>query len=183
MELRQEEKLSEKEIYRGKIVRLHVDEVRVQNGNTATREVVDHPGGVGIIAINERNEICLVRQFRYPYNEFIWEIPAGKRDPGEAPQTTATRELREETGYTAENLSYLGAVYPSPGFLTEVIHLYAATGLIPGETNPDEDEFLEIRFFNAETVLDMVMSNQIKDAKTIIAVLKVLQNQSSNIVK
>lgn len=181
MDLKKEKTLSQQEIYHGKIINLSVDQVELQNGEKAHREWIHHPGGVGILAINEQNEICLVRQFRYPYHEFLWEIPAGKKEPSEPPLKTALRELSEETGFAAAKLNLLGEVYPSPGILDEVIHLYLATDLIAGKTHPDEDEFLECRFWPIKDVLKMIEKNEIKDAKTVIAVLKLMQFYADSI--
>ena len=115
----------------------------------------------------------MVKQFRYPYMEEILEIPAGKRDSkDEAPLECGKRELREETGAEAENFIFLGELYPTPGYCDEVIYIYAATGLTFGDTDPDEDEFLEVQKIPFGEVLERVMSGEIKDAKTQTAVLK-----------
>ena len=130
--------------FRGKIMSARVDNIELPNGKPAIREVCEHVGGVGILPIDENGNVILVRQFRYPYKEVIYEIPAGKLDHGaENIEDCGRRELKEETGFTAENMINLGQVYPSPGFLNEIVYLYAATGLIAGEVSPDEDEFVE----------------------------------------
>ncbi len=172
--------LSEKGIsqsykYRGRIVNMRVDEALLPDGTVALREVVEHNGGVCIVALTDEDEIYLVRQFRYPYSEVIYEIPAGKRDGDEDPLMGAVRELKEETGTTAEKIIPIGQLYPSPGYCGEVIYMFAATGLSEGEKQLDEDEFLEAEKLPFKRVVDMIMSGEIKDAKTQAAVLKVAE--------
>ena len=159
--------------YRGKIVNLRVDQAELPNGRTATREVIEHPGGVCIAALTERNELLFVRQFRYPYQEVIPEIPAGKLTPGEDPLECGKRELKEETGAAAANYTFLGKLYPSPGYCGEIIYMYMATGLTYGEMNPDEDEFLEVEKIPLEEAVRQILDGTITDALTQAAVLKV----------
>lgn len=160
-------------IYDGKIIRVRVDDARLPNGATAKREVVDHPGGVCVAALTDQEELLFVRQFRYPYEEIIPEIPAGKLEPGEDPLPAGKRELKEETGAVAAHYESLGQLYPSPGYCGEIIHMYMATGLSFGEMSPDEDEFLQVERIPLIKAVDMVLSGEIKDAKTQAAVLKV----------
>ena len=136
-----EQLLSRREIYHGRIIDVQVDTVSLPNGNTSTREVVRHPGGVGILALDDEDCAVLVEQYRYVFGRTLLEIPAGKREPGEDPLTTARRELREETGAEATHWQPLGAVLPSPGCYGEVLHLYLARDLTFGATHPDADEF------------------------------------------
>lgn len=159
--------------YRGKIINLRVDQAELPNGRTATREVIEHPGGVCIAALTEHNELLFVRQFRYPYQEVIPEIPAGKLSPGEDPLECGKRELKEETGATAANYTFLGKLYPSPGYCGEIIYMYMATGLTYGEMHPDEDEFLEVEKIPLEEAVRQILDGTITDAKTQAAVLKV----------
>lgn len=171
-----EEKQLEKEyIYNGKIINLRRDMALLPNGKTATREVIEHPGGVCVVPLTDDNEVLFVRQFRYPYMEVILEIPAGKRDRGqdEDPLECGKRELKEETGAAAENYVDLGRLYPSPGYCGEVICMYAATGLDYGEMQPDDDEFLTVEKIPLERAVEMILSGEITDAKTQAAVLKV----------
>ncbi len=168
-----EQQLSGETYYHGRIIDLRVDRVRLPDGGEATREVIDHPGGVGVVALTDRDEVLFVRQFRYPYREVLLEIPAGKRDRGEDPLATGKRELREETGAAAAHYEPLGVLYPSPGYCAEVIHLFLATGLTFGETRPDDDEFLEPDRIPLEEAVKMVLAGEIKDAKTQVALLKV----------
>ncbi len=171
MDLR-ETTLSARYGFEGKIINLRVDEARLPDDTVATREVIEHPGGVGVIALTDEGEVLLVRQFRYPYGEVTTEIPAGKRDRGETPLETGKRELAEETGATADNFIPLGVVYPTPGYCDEVIHLYLATGLHFARMHPDEDEFLDVMRLPLATLVDRVMAGEIPDAKTQIAALK-----------
>lgn len=169
----EKEKCVESEyLYRGKVVKLRLETVQVQNGNLAKREIVEHCEGVCIAALNARGEMYLVKQYRRPLDDFLLELPAGKKEDGEESLTCAKRELREETGFTAENYVYLGADYVSPGFCTEKIHVYLATGLTAGEAQPDGDEFVEVYAYPLDTLVEMVMGGTICDAKTAIGVLK-----------
>ena len=170
-----EKGISESYKYRGKIVNMRVDEALLPNGTTAIREVVEHNGGVCVVALTEKDEVYLVKQFRYPYKEVIYEIPAGKRDGDEDPLKGAIRELREETGTTAETIIPIGQLYPTPGYCGEIIHMFAAKGLKEGAKDLDEDEFLEAEKFPLESVVEMILSGEIKDAKTQAAVLKIYE--------
>ena len=168
-----EQPLSADYKYRGRIIHLRVDTALLPNGSSATREVVEHPGGVCVAALTEDGCLLFVRQFRYPYQKVLLELPAGKLDPGEDPLEAGKRELREETGAEAARYESLGELYPSPGYCGEIIHLYAATGLTFGQMSPDEDEFLEVEKIPLEEAARMVLDNEIADAKTQAAVLKV----------
>lgn len=159
----------------GRVLKMHIDEVVLPDGTHAMRECVDHPGGVCVAALTAADELLFVRQFRYPYHEVVRELPAGKRDPGETPEQTGRRELREETGVTAGRLIELGRCYPSPGYTDEVIYLFGATDLQQGETDPDEDEFLEVERVPFAEAVELVMNGTLTDAKTQIAVLKMWQ--------
>lgn len=169
----EDKQLSHKYIFKGRIINLRVDEAALPNGRTATREVIEHPGGVCVAALTEGEELYVVRQFRYPYGEVVLELPAGKREWGEAPEPCGRRELTEETGVTAENFRFLGELYPSPGYVGEVIYLYLATGLTTGDMHPDEDEFLQVEKIPLARLVDMVLNGEIKDAKTQALVMKV----------
>ena len=168
-----EQPLSADYKYRGRIINLRVDTALLPNGSSATREVVEHPGGVCVAALTEDGCLLFVRQFRYPYQKVLLELPAGKLDPGEDPLEAGKRELREETGAEAARYESLGELYPSPGYCGEIIHLYAATGLTFGQMSPDEDEFLEVEKIPLEEAARMVLDNEIADAETQAAVLKV----------
>lgn len=160
--------------YEGHIINMRLDTAALPNGKTALREVVEHPGGVCVVPLTNDGNVILVRQFRYPYSEEILEIPAGKRDKqNEDPLECGKRELKEETGTTAENYTFLGKLYPTPGYCGEIIWMYAATGLSYGEKCPDEDEFLSNEVYPLEKAVEMVLSGEITDAKTQAALLKV----------
>lgn len=169
----EEKQLNSEYIYKGRIISLRRDTALLPNGKTADREVIEHPGGVCVAALTDKNEVLMVRQFRYPYFETVLEIPAGKRDSAdELPLECGKRELREETGASAKKFISLGELYPSPGYCGEIIWLYAATGLSFGEQDTDEDEFLTVERIPLEKAVEMILSGEIKDAKTQTAILK-----------
>jgi len=169
-----EKQVSRKEIFNGNILHVVVDDITLPNGASAKREVVLHNGAVCIVPLTNNNEIILERQFRYPFNDIILEIPAGKIEKGETdPSSVAARELAEETGYTASSLRFIGMYYPSPAILSEKIYMYVATGLKKGEQSLDEDEFLDITAMPIDDAVDMILENKIPDGKTQAAVLKV----------
>ena len=167
-----ERKLGREDKFAGRIVTVHVDTVELPNGETATREVVDHPGGVCILALDSQDRALLVSQFRYPYEKVLRELPAGKLEYGEDPREAAIRELKEETGAEAGAFSSLGELYPSPGYCGEIIRMYLAQDLRFGETHLDEDEFLNLERIPFDRLVEQVLSGEVKDAKTIAAVLK-----------
>ncbi len=159
--------------FEGHIMKARLDTVELPNGKTAMREVCEHVGGVGILPIDSDGNIVLVQQYRYPYAQTMLEIPAGKIDgPAEGHLSCGVRELQEETGYTADRMEYMGTVYPSPGFLTEVLHLYCAMGLQSGESNPDEDEFVEVLRLSVDDLERKIANGEIRDGKTIAAMYK-----------
>ena len=169
----EEKQIKAEYLYKGKIINVRPDEIELPDGSPAFREVVEHPGGVCVAALTDNDEVLFVRQYRYPYSEVILEIPAGKRDSkDEDPLECGKRELREETGATAENYIFLGELYPTPGYCGEVIYMFGATGLSFGEQDPDDDEFLEVEKIPLQKAVQMIMSGEIKDAKTGIAILK-----------
>ena len=167
-----EKKIDGKTLYEGVIVNVRLDRAELVNGDVVRREVVEHPGGVTVIPVEEDGTVWCVRQFRYPVQREMLEVPAGKLEIGEKPLPAAVRELSEETGLEAGRMIYLGACCTSPGFSTEVLHIYLALELKHGDAHPDEDEFLNVEKHSLETLTEMVMSGEIDDAKTIIAVLK-----------
>lgn len=166
-----EKTLASREVYRGRILRVREDTVRLPNGKTAEREVAEHPGGVGILAL-DGGDVLLVRQYRYAFSRVLTEIPAGKREPGEEPFVTAQRELREEIGATAGKWTELGALIASPGCYGEVLYLYMAQELTFGDTHPDEDEFLDVVRMPFDRAVELCMTGELTDAKTVAAVLK-----------
>jgi len=169
-----EKYVNRKEIYDGNILHVVIDDVTLPNGAPATREVVLHNGAVCIVPITVNNEIVMERQYRYPFDEVIYEIPAGKIEKGETdPLAAARRELAEETGYIADSLRFIGTYYPSPAILSEKINMYVATELKKGDQHLDEDEFLDVTPIPFDDVVDMILENKIPDGKTQAAVLKV----------
>lgn len=167
----EERTMSSETIFKGRIITLKQDTVILPNGTEHTRELVEHPGGVGVVAITENGGILLVRQWRYPFSKVVTEIPAGKRDPGEAPEHTARRELEEETGFQAGELVRLGEIMSSPGFCNEVIHLYLATKLRSTAQCPDEDEFVEVFEMPFDEVCQKIECGELTDAKTVAGIL------------
>ena len=167
-----EKTVSQEMFYQGKIINLRRDKAELENGRIATREVVEHPGGVCVAALTPENELLFVRQFRYPYSEVLLELPAGKRDRTEAPLECGKRELREETGAIGTGYLSLGKLYPSPGYCGEIIHLYVCRVESFGSQNPDEDEFLKVERIPLNRAAEIVLNNEIPDAKTQVAVLK-----------
>ncbi len=156
----------------GRIIKVCEDKALLENDTEVSREVVKHSGGVCVVAVTDENEILFVRQFRYPFQKVLLEIPAGKLNEGEDPYACGLRELKEETGCTAKNYSYLGCMYPTPAYCSEIIHIYLATGLESGKQHLDDDEFLEVEKIPLDKAVEMVLNNEIEDAKTQLAILK-----------
>lgn len=166
-----EKKIDETYCFRGRIINTRVDNIILPNGKPSIREVCEHPGGVGVLPIWEDDTVTLVRQFRYPFAETMLEIPAGKLDhgPEENHYACGVRELGEEIGCTADEVIYLGCIYPSPGFSTEITYLYAARGLHQGEVHLDEGEFLEQERMPISELEQRIADGEIRDAKTVTA--------------
>jgi len=164
-----ERTLETKPIFEGKIISLQVDTVELPNGGTSTREIVRHPGAVAVVALVD-GKMLVVEQFRKPLEKAQTEIPAGKLDPGEEPEAAALRELEEETGYRARSIRHLHSFSTSPGFADEVLHLYFADDLEPGDARLDEDEFLSCEAITLEQALAYIAEGRICDAKTLLAV-------------
>ena len=158
--------------FEGRIIKVLLDEVELENGKTAKREVVCHNGGVCVAALTEKDEILLVRQFRYPYKEVLLELPAGKLEKGEDPFEAVKREQMEETGTAGEPYTFLGNLYPSPGYCGEIIRIWACRISEKGEMHLDEDEFLEVERIPLKKAVEMVLNNEIPDSKTQVGILK-----------
>ncbi len=166
-----EQKISSKKVFSGKILGLFFDQVKLPNGNKATREKVTHPGAVGIVPVNSSREVYLVRQFRYPPDTILIEIPAGKLDHKEDPLDCAKRELKEEIGAQGAQMTNLSNFFTTPGFCDELLRMYLATGFTIRENNLDEDEFLQVVKFDLNKAVAMIKEGQIRDAKTIIGLM------------
>ena len=165
-----ENRVSGETVYDGKIVRLDVDRVRLASGCEVVREVVRHPGAVVVVPVLDRERIVLVRQYRYPVEDVLLELPAGKLDRGETPLDCARRELGEETGYRARNWESLGAFYTTPGFTNEVLHAFVAEGLETGSSSlPDPDEVIRVVSLPVRQLLEMAREGSLRDAKTLAA--------------
>ncbi len=162
--------------FEGKIINVRVDTVRMPNGNLATREIVEHSQCVCVVPLDEQRNVIMVRQYRKPTEENLLEVPAGNVDPGEEPGQTVVRELKEETGYTADKMEYLCSFWTTPGFTNELMHAYMATGLHPGATHLDEDEILHSVKVPLEEVPGMIRSGEIRDAKSIASLMLVLSS-------
>lgn len=161
--------LSKQTLYEGRIISLETHEVQLPGGNTAGREIVRHPGAVAVMAIHD-GKMLMVEQYRKPLERSQVEIPAGKLEPGEDPLESAKRELREETGHQCGSIRKIASFSTSPGFCDEVLHLYLAEDLTPGESEPDEDEFLDCFAVTPEEAKQLMAEGRISDAKTILAV-------------
>lgn len=163
-------------IFTGKVVTLDVDQVRFPDGSTGEQEVIRHPGAAAVLPFlsdptGDDPQLLLLRQYRYVVDGYLYEIPAGKLDPGEAPAACAARELREETGCTAERIEHLLTTYTTPGFTDEQIHLFMATGITHGTAEMEADEFLEVQTVTLSRALAMIQQGEINDAKTALAIL------------
>lgn len=167
-----EKTLTSKGIFKGRVIDLYVEEVELPNGKTSTREIIKHPGAVAVIALTDDNKLLMVEQYRKALERALVEIPAGKLEKGESPESTAKRELEEETGYMCESLEKIIAFYTSPGFADELVHLFVAKGLtkLTEAAELDEDEFLDVLEVTLEEAQQMVEDGRIYDAKTAYAV-------------
>ena len=167
-------------LYRGKVVDLQVDIIRMPSGREVVREVVKHPGGVVAIPVLDNGRLLLIRQFRYPLQKYILEFPAGKLDSGQSPLDTMLRELEEETGFRAASLHYEFSFHTSPGFCDEVIYLFLASGLTPVSQKLEEGEHITVESYTLPECLDMIGNGEIADAKTILGLLWYHQRHSGH---
>lgn len=167
-----EKTLSEKLIYKGRILDLHVDEIELPDGKKSIREVVEHHGGVCVAALTEDNCLLFVRQYRYPYHKVLLELPAGKLEKGEDPLEAGIRELEEECGVKAGTVIPMGQVYPTVAYCSEIIHLFLAKGLQKTQQHLDDGEFLSVEKIPLDEAVRLVMNGEITDSKTVALVLK-----------
>ena len=168
--------LSAQRIYTGRVLNLDLDQVRYPDGSVGAMEMVRHPGAAAILPFlddptDPDPRVILIRQYRHAAAGFVWEVPAGRRDPGETPEACAARELREETGFAAQRLIPLTSIYPTPGFTDERIHLFLAMGLTPGRPAREADEFMEIHELRWSAVGRMIRRGEIQDGKTLCTLM------------
>ncbi len=167
----EEKTLKSEMVYRGKVLNLRRDEVMTVSGKPSIREIVEHGGGVALVAVTDKGKVIMERQFRKPLERVVLEIPAGKLEDGEDPLSAAGRELAEETGYRAEKIEYLTKYYPSVGYCQEALYMYLCTGLTKGQTDLDEDEAIDIYEYSFEELYDMIDRGELEDGKTMAALL------------
>ena len=166
----EEKTMKSDKLYEGKILNLRIDTVELPDKKYSKREIIEHPGGVAVIPITDDNCIILVKQYRKAVERFLLEIPAGKLELNEEPRETGIRELKEETGFSADKMEYLLEFYTSPGFSNEKIYLFLATGLTDGEATPDLGEFIQSEKYNVDDLIKMIERGEIIDSKTIIGI-------------
>lgn len=169
-------KVGGERVYTGRIISVDLDDVRFPDGSVGKLEMIRHPGASAVVPLlgdlnDEDPEVLLIRQYRYAAEKFLYEVPAGRLDPGETPAECARRELQEETGYTAANVESLFTMFTTPGFTDEKIHLFLATGLTAGEANREADEFMELVPTRLSRALSMIEQGEIQDAKTALSLL------------
>lgn len=164
--------IDRREIFAGRVIQVSVDDVQLPNGMRIPLEIVRHPGGAAVVAVDDADRVCLLRQFRHAAGGFIHELPAGKLEPDEPPESTARRELIEEASVSADHWESLGAYLSSPGCFTEVIHLYLATGIRAAVGAPEADEVFQVEWMPLREAVGKALSGEFTDAKTIIGILR-----------
>lgn len=167
-----EQTLSSQEVFNGRLLHVFLDEARLPDGTTSTREWIRHPGASAVLPVFENGDVMLVRQFRYPMSQIFYEVPAGKIDPDENADTTAERELKEEAGLGCKHFEYIGHFYPGIGYSDEIIHLYTAWDITTAEQQVDDDEFLIKERVPFREAVEMVHSGEISDGKTMVTLLR-----------
>jgi ADP-ribose pyrophosphatase len=163
--------VSHRRVYDGKILSLEVDEIQEEGGAKGLREVVRHRGSVAALPVDDDGRVALVRQYRHPVGQALWEAPAGLLEKGESPEEAIRREIEEEVGRRAGEIERLAVFYPTPGFCDEVLHLFRATRLVETPLRPDDDEILEVKWFALDEAREMLRAGEVRDAKTLIALL------------
>jgi 8-oxo-dGTP pyrophosphatase MutT (NUDIX family) len=164
--------IERKMIYEGRVIKVSVDTVVLPNGMRVPLEIVRHPGGAAVVAVDAQRRVCLLRQYRHAAGGYIYELPAGKLEPDEPPENTARRELVEEASVSAAHWNSLGAYFSSPGVFTEVIHLFLATGLTQAVSNPEPDEVFQVEWWPLELAVERARNGELADAKTVIGILR-----------
>lgn len=175
-----EETMKSTKVFEGKVISVRVDTVELPGAKYAKREIVEHRGAAAILAVDDNENIYMVRQYRKACEEVLLEIPAGKLEIGEKPLDCAKRELKEEVGIVADNMDYMLEFYTSAGFCNEKIHIFLAKGIAHAQRDPDEDEIIEVEKFTIDEVLKKITYGEIVDAKTIIAILYYVNNRRQN---
>jgi 8-oxo-dGTP pyrophosphatase MutT (NUDIX family) len=168
-----------KMIYDGRVIKVSIDTVVLPNGMQVPLELVRHPGGAAVVAIDAQNRVCLLRQYRHAAGGYIYELPAGKLEPDEPPENTARRELVEEGAVSASDWSSLGSFYSSPGVFTEIIHLYLATGLSTAASMPEADEVFQVEWWPLDLAVERARNGELTDAKTIVGILRAEARQKN----
>ncbi|HTP39784.1 MAG TPA: NUDIX hydrolase [Steroidobacteraceae bacterium] len=161
-----------REIYRGRVIRVNVETVRLPNGHVEDLEIIHHPGGAAVVAVDDAQRVCLIRQFRHAAGGWIWELPAGKLEPGEPPLRTAQRELVEEAGVAARDWRSLGVIVSSPGVFTETVHLFMAAALESARIAHEAAELIEVHWIDLRTACARVLHGEISDGKTALGLLR-----------
>jgi 8-oxo-dGTP pyrophosphatase MutT (NUDIX family) len=159
-------------VFTGRVIEVNIERVELPNGTTAALEIIRHPGGAAVLALDAENRVCLLRQFRHAADGWVWELPAGKIDNREPPLDTARRELEEEAGVAAGSWQSLGDYLSSPGVFTEVVHLFLATQLSSLPQRPEEHEVFEVHWLPFNDVLEMARSGELRDGKSLVAVFR-----------
>ena len=158
--------------FKGRVITVNVEHVTLPNGQQAALEIVRHPGGASIVALDDQQRVCMLYQYRHAGGGWVWELPAGKLEPGEAPLLTAQRELVEEAGVSATRWQSLGSILPSPGVLAETIHLYLAQGLTPAAIAHEQHEVIEVHWLPLQQAWQRAVTGQYRDGKTVIGLLR-----------
>jgi len=166
-----EQKIASTEVFKGRLLQVFLDDVRLPDGSTSTREWIKHPGAAAVVPVFDNGDIMLIEQYRYPLQRAFYEVPAGKIDAGEDREKTATRELKEETGLICENLNYLDPFHPSIGYTDEVIHLFCAWNITQTAIKVDDDEFVITERIPFKKAVQMVFNGTITDGKTMVSLL------------
>lgn len=159
-------------VFRGQVITVNVEQVALPNGTTGRYEIVEHPGGAAVAAVDARRRVCLLRQYRPAARGWVWELPAGRLEPGEPPDVTARRELAEEAGCTAERWESLGSILSSPGVFAEVIHLYLARDLAAVPAQLEAHEVLEVHWVDLDDAVRRALSGELRDGKTLVGLLR-----------
>lgn len=171
-----ETEIHDETIYEGRVVHLHLKTVKLPNGGEGKREVVIHPGAVAVVPLLPNGQVILVKQFRLPAKQVLLEVPAGTLEPNENPDAAAIRELQEETGYRPRQLERIGGIYVAPGYTTEYIHLYVARDLEKDALEKDVDEFIDIVTMPLSEAVNMVLTGEIQDGKSVASLLMVARD-------